>query len=148
MIDEAQNKPSQSAWVVFNGQADLFWLKILKPGYRHCSVLLNDGAHWITVDPLSNYTDVMVHNLPGDFDLPLWLKDRGYVVAPAPLLRPLTPAPMAMLSCVGSVKRILGIRKRFIFTPWQLFKYLKKSALGQQTNPTHPNQKGDLAWEV
>jgi len=32
------------AWVVFSGEADLPWLKILKEGYRHCYVLLNDGT--------------------------------------------------------------------------------------------------------
>ena len=147
-----QTTAPQKAWVVFSGQADLFWLRILKPGFRHCSVLLNDGAHWITFDPLSNYTDVMVHNLPQDFDLPLWLKDRGHKVVPAHIERPLNPAPFMPFSCVEAVKRVLGLHKRFVLTPWQLYRHLKKQndqplSAAEQPNSQH-NQKGDLAWEV
>ena len=114
------------AWVVFSGQADLPWLKILKPGFRHCAVLLNDGKNWITIDPLSNYTDVMVHQVPLDFDLPSWMRSRGHKVIKAPLSRISKPAPISVYSCVEAVKRVLGIHKRFIFTPWQLYRHLQK----------------------
>lgn len=152
MTNDIENTPRQQAWVVFSGQADIFWLRILKPGFRHCSVLLHDGAHWVTFDPLSNYTDIVVHNVPQDFDLPLWLRDRGHSVVPAHLDRPSCPAPFALFSCVESVKRVLGLRKRFIITPWQLFKYLNKKASQPasdiQTEILSNTQKGDLAWEV
>lgn len=133
----------KKAWVVFSGQADLPWLKILKPGFRHCAVLLNDGQRWLTIDPLSNYTDITVHQVPLEFDLPLWMKDRGHKVLPATIRRSDKPAPFAPYSCVEAVKRILGIHNRLIFTPWQLYRHLEK----HQTQQTFQH-KGDLAWEV
>ena len=134
---------SSKAWVVFSGQADMAWLKILKPGFRHCAVLLNDGRNWITIDPLSNYTDVTVHHVPLEFDLPLWMRDRGYKVLPAPMRRTQRPAPFSVYSCVEAVKRVLGIHKRRIITPWQLYRYLQRIQTTKTFNP-----KGDLSWEV
>ena len=128
---KGQAKPITKAWVIFSPQADMKYLKILKRGYRHCAILLNDGKHWITVDPLSNYTDINVHDVPLEFNLPLWMRDQGYTITTAPIQRTNTPAPWGIFSCVESVKRVLGIHKRRIITPWQLYKYLQKSTLNQ-----------------
>ena len=114
----------QKAWVVFSGETDLRLLKILKRGVRHCFVILNDGKHWIAMDPLANTTEITVPEAPIDFDLPRWLKTQGYTVQPAVIASLRAPAPITMFSCVESVKRVLGIHKRLIITPWQLYKYL------------------------
>lgn len=152
MIEQEREMSGYRAWVVFSGQTELLWLNILKSGFRHCSVLLNDGAHWITFDPLSNYTDLVVHNIPQDFDLPLWLRDRGKKVVPATIGRPEKPAPFMPLSCVESVKRLLGIHKRFIVTPWQLYRHLNKQNLqcdqDAEQSKQEQNLKGDLTWEA
>jgi hypothetical protein len=124
------------AWVVFTGQSDLPWLKLLKKGFRHCYVLLNDGDHWLSMDPLSNYIDVSVHNhVPADFDLPMWLKTRGHTVVRAPVARIKKEAPWMMFTCTEAVKRVLGLHKRFILTPWQLYRHLSSF-------------KGEYAWEA
>jgi len=143
---ENTNEQKPKAWVVFSGQADLPWLKILKPGFRHCAVVLNDGERWVTIDPLSNYTDVTVHKVPVDFDLPAWMRGRGHTVVSAPVTHITKPAPLALYSCVEAVKRVLGIHKRRIFTPWQLYNHLAK-AQNQNTFKPH-NPQGDLAWEA
>ena len=159
MSEQNKTIKGQKAWIVFSGQADLFWLKCLKPGFRHCSVLLNDGVHWITLDPLSNYTDVVVHNVPLEFDLPLWLGDRGHILVEAHIDHPSKPAPWMLFSCVEAVKRVLGVHSRFLVTPWQLYCYLKKQDGQIEKSKTlrqdsvysclsSSNQKGDLAWEV
>ena len=75
------------AWVVFCGHADLAWLKLLAPGFRHCFVVLNDGRHWLTVDPLSCFTELEVQPVPAGFDLPAFYRARGLTVVPAPLGR-------------------------------------------------------------
>ncbi|MCD8496748.1 MAG: hypothetical protein LRZ85_00855 [Alphaproteobacteria bacterium] len=41
----------QEAYVVFTGRTDLPWLRWLKPGFRHCFVLLNDGRQWAEPRP-------------------------------------------------------------------------------------------------
>lgn len=134
--------PNQKMWVVFSGQTELPYLKWLKPGFRHCYVVMNDGESWISVDPLSHFTDVTVHHhLPADFNLPKWLEARGMKVVP--VLRgevPLRAAPLMVFTCVEAVKRILGVHRRSIVTPWQLYRYL--------TQPDPQTVKGDLSWAV
>lgn len=133
-------------WVVFSGQTDLPWLKCLKPGFRHCYALINNGTHWITYDPLSHYTDVNVHQLPAAFNLPLWLRDRNYKVIKAPIARIQKQAPWMPYSCVEAVKRLIGLHSVRIFTPWQLYRYLEK--VSNEHKPLTTHHKGDLAWEV
>lgn len=135
----------QKAWVVFSGQTEIAWLRVLRPGFRHCYVLLNDGDVWTSIDPLSPYTDVVVHHcVDVDFDLPGWLKSRGYCVIPALINREhARPAPWMMFTCVEAVKRILGIHNRFIVTPWQLYRHLSKSA--EQSFQTSYKQ-GEMTW--
>lgn len=132
--DLLDSKPRQNAWVVFTGQADLPWLKLLKPGFRHCFVALHDGRHWLTLDPLSPHMEAQIHNLPPEFDLPRLLKAEGLTVIRTKLHHDhRRPAPLMLFTCVEAVKRILGIHNRFILTPWQLYCHLTK---------------GDLSWEV
>ena len=120
---------SQEAWVVFSGETDIAWLKIFKAGFRHCFVLLNDGQRWMSIDPLSPYTDIQIyHHIESSFDLPDWLKSRGYKIAKSKIDKNhKRPAPWMACTCVESIKRILGIHRRFILTPWQLYRYLNKN---------------------
>ncbi len=114
-------------WVVFRGEAELWWLRLLKPGFRHCFALLHDGRHWVIVDPLSPFTDVSVLDLPAAFDLPGWYRGMGMAVAPAPVRRGLTrPAPWAPFTCVEAVKRLLGLHAPAVLTPWQLYRRLAR----------------------
>jgi hypothetical protein len=139
---QAHDQNIQNAWVIFSGQAELAWLKILKPGFRHCSVLLNDGKSWISYDPLSNYTDITVHHLPAEFDLPKWMQQRGHTVLPTQMDKPAKPAPLGLFSCVEAVKRALGIHARLVLTPWQLYCHLIKNIKFQ------PAMEGDYLWEA
>ena len=118
---------AQKAWVVFSGQTDMSWLKILKPGFRHCFVLINDGQCWISYDPMSHYTDITVHHVPCFFDMPGWLEGRGFKVLETSLNKThKRPAPFGVFSCVEAVKRVLGIHSLCVITPWQLFTHLNK----------------------
>ncbi len=145
-----ENMNETEAWVIFSAQTDMNWLKILKPGFRHCAVLLNDGQNWMTLDPLSNYMDVTVHHVPVEFNMPKWMKDRGHTMVKASMKKPVKPAPWGPFTCVEAVKRVLGIHNRMIITPWQLHRYLSRnSAKGVVSHPQIFNaHKGELAWEV
>lgn len=115
------------AWVVFCGQADLFWLRLLRRGFRHCFAVLNDGERWITIDPLSPCLEIAVQPVPAAFDLPCWLRERGHVVVPATVGRGHgRPAPWAPFTCVEAVKRVIGLHDRFVLTPWQLYRRLTR----------------------
>jgi len=138
MIDLEKTKSDQKAFAVFTGKTDVFWLRLFRPGFRHCYLIFNDGTCWTSVDPLSHYTEVAVHHhVRGDFDLPGWLSSRWNIVVPAQIDRGKTKsAPIAPFSCVEAVKRMLGIHRLFVFTPWQLYRHL--------TN----DMRGGPAWAV
>jgi hypothetical protein len=113
------------AFVVFVGQADSVWLRWLRPGFRHCFVLLHDGERWISIDPLLTHMDVQVHSVPPDFDMDAWLEDRGHTVIQAELCRSHEhPAPFMVFTCVEAVKRVLGLHDWRVVTPWQLYRRL------------------------
>ena len=114
-------------WVVFSGRADMKWLKILKPGFRHCFVLIHDGYTWLAIDPMSHYTDVSVLPIDPEYNLPGWMAGEGLSVVKAIPDRTIQkPAPTGVYTCVEVIKRYLGIHRRFIFTPWQLYRYLQR----------------------
>lgn len=159
MTDNLKYNDTMKAWVVFTGQTDLPWLKILKKGFRHCYILLNDGKHWICIDPLSNYMEVNVQNVPCDFDLAQWMRKRGHTIIAADITHKEKQAPWMLFSCVEAVKRVLGIHSCFIITPWQLYKHLRHRQTADAFTPyknekvknkpvKHEPAKGDLAWEV
>jgi len=69
------------AWIIFTGETDLPWLRILKGGFRHCFIVMNDGERWMSLDPLAGYVDITIHHhIASDFDLPSWLEEQGYSV--------------------------------------------------------------------
>ena len=148
--NELQAEQQQEAWVVFSGETDLPWLKLLKPGFRHCFVLLNDGQRWTSVDPLSPYTEVLVyHHVSPSFDLPSWLEGRGHNVCKASINRDQKrAAPIMMFTCVEAIKRLLGIHRRFVLTPWQLYQCLKNKEGKQPHDSQYTSQitKGELQW--
>lgn len=126
MSSESKANIPEKVWVVFSGKTDLSWLKMLKPGFRHCYVLLNDGQRWISYDPLSPHTEIIAHHhMPSSFDLPGWLAARGQLPIPAKVRwNQARPAPFMLFTCVEAVKRVLGLHHFFIFTPWQLYRHL------------------------
>ncbi len=137
----SQQDYTQKAWLVCTNQTDLKTLKFFKKGFRHCFIVIHDGAHWISVDPMSNQMEIIVHNVEPDFDLPSWLRTRGHKIIEAPLAQRINKAaPVMLFTCVEACKRILGIRNMLILTPWQLYQHILKQNFTQQ--------KGILSWEA
>jgi len=134
----------ENAWVIFTGKTDIFWLNLLKPGFRHCFVLLHDGNAWITIDPLSSYTDIQVyHHLESKFNLPAWLKEQGYTVVPYIIEKNISKAaPWSFFTCVEAVKRIIGLHACLVITPWQLYSHLHKNTNKYRSD----NMKGNSLW--
>lgn len=118
----------ERAYVVFCGDTHLAWLRLLRPGFRHCFLAVNDGRHWITLDPLSTYTELAVQPVPASFDLAGWYRAAGRTVLPARIDRARRrPAPLAPFTCVEAVKRALGIHDRWLLTPFQLYRHLLRA---------------------
>ncbi|MFP4098018.1 MAG: hypothetical protein ACLFP8_06385 [Alphaproteobacteria bacterium] len=122
---------TKQAWVVFTDQSELKFVRFLKRGFRHCFVLIHDGRRWVSIDPMANYMEVIIHeDVTENLDVIAFLKQRGHHVARACLSRNITTAaPVMLFTCVEACKRILGIHKRSILTPWQLYRHLSKKEL-------------------
>lgn len=118
---------SQNALVVFSDDTDIWWLKGLRRGYRHCFVVVETIAGWVSIDPLLHQTEIVgLGDMPQDV-LENWLKAEGYTIVPVPTMPPNThryfrPA----FSCVGHIKRIIGVTTPTVVTPWQLYNFLLK----------------------
>lgn len=114
------------AVVVFSGRATLAWLRLLRPGFRHCYVLLRSGGDWIYYDPMGNFTLAAVVGPRGVLAILRFFRDLG----DRPLLyRPvLPPGPRSLAwrpyTCVEAVKRVLGLNAPWVVTPWQLYRCL------------------------
>ena len=119
------------ALVVFSGGTGVRWLRWLRPGFRHCFVALDDGIEWLTVDPLLHRLEVRASSLPSAFDLAAEYRRMALdVIEVVPPPVPLRRAPFGLFTCVETAKRLLGIRARWILTPWQLRCWLRRRATG------------------
>ena len=106
------------ALVVFSGDADLNWLKLLKTGFRHCFIILESNGCWVIYDPLSHRTDISVVEGDDVFDLIRLYRARGMRAVPWVVRCPAKrPAPMGLYTCVEAAKCTLGIHSRRITTP-------------------------------
>lgn len=117
----------QRLWLVFGGRADQPWLRVLKPGFRHCFAAIEEAGGWTVVDPLSGRLLVSRLEVPGGFDLPGFYRRAGLAVIgpflPGPPRRSLIPW-LAPFSCVSVCRALLGAGAPFALTPWGLFRRL------------------------
>ncbi|MGE4313035.1 MAG: hypothetical protein AB7E85_02025 [Pseudobdellovibrionaceae bacterium] len=129
LYPEVTSRHATRAFIVYCAESELKRVAFLKKGFKHCYVLLFDGAHWVSYDPLASRSEIAVHDLPSGFDLPAWLTREGHIVQRAPVVpeagRTEKPLPILPFTCVEAVKRVLGLRMPFVFTPYQLFKKLQ-----------------------
>lgn len=116
------------ALVVFSGEADLKWLKILKPGFRHCFIVLKNRRHWVLYNPLSHRTEIaVIEDIAGTDFIDLY-REQGYRVVPWTMRAVrLRPAPWGVYTCVEALKRVLGIHSLWVITPWNLYNFLKNN---------------------
>lgn len=123
----AEALPESAVWVAFSGRADLPWLRVLRPGFRHCFAAIADGSGWTLVDPLARRLVVQRLAVAPEFDLPAFWRRAGFRVlgpftpaAPAPSLLP----PLAPFNCVTACLRLLGLNRPFALTPFGLYRTL------------------------
>lgn len=117
-------------YVVFADNTSLWWLRLLKPGFRHCYVILKiyNTGRWLELNPLSNQFIASVYEYPPDFDFPHYLcRHQNVTVCRVRIVdAPLKCAPLSFFTCVEFVKRVIGLHDCFIHTPWQLYKKISK----------------------
>ena len=112
------------AYVGFGGEPRFWWMRLLKKGFCHCCVVLGNGYEWILIDTLSHFTDIIVLK---NVDIKKALTNQGYqLIRTTPVIPNVSRAILMPFTCVEAAKRFLGIKNRFILTPYQLFKFLLK----------------------
>lgn len=127
MSDEAPLAGPDLAVVAFTGRATLPWLRLLKPGFRHCFVLLRTGDRWLYYDPMAHYTFATAMGGYPLLGLLRVFRRRGCRLC---LARPRVPPQKALAwrpyTCVEAAKRVLGLHEPWVLTPWQLYRCLTR----------------------
>ncbi|GAA0603553.1 hypothetical protein [Caenispirillum bisanense] len=114
------------ALVVFTDHTDLPWLRLLRPGFRHCFAVVQANGAWVIVDPLSHCTTLQVVPELAGWQPQAWFRHHGLTVVTTEVRQPPHRlAPWRPYTCVEAVKRLLGLRLPGVFTPWQLYRALQ-----------------------
>jgi len=122
----AADEPYQTSVIAISGITQIPWLKLLKPGFRHCFAIIQQGEHWIICEGLSDR--VQINQITTE-QLPAYLaslcsngirlhvvRTRRSGIGGSWMFRPFT--------CVELVKRLCDVRDRLMFTPHQLHRFL------------------------
>lgn len=127
MIITARHKPAiirptgQSCAIVIFGSSQLPYLKVLREGYQHCMIAVQSGPAWQLIDPLSNAFYVTELGIAHPDEIISSFVDQGFDAVTTQRRAPIAAEmPLGPFTCVEVVKRVLGIRSRWIMTPWQL----------------------------
>jgi hypothetical protein len=119
--------PTQEVWVAFAGRTEMAWLRLFRPGFRHCFAALADAEGWTLVDPLSGRLVVQRLAVPRSFDLPAFWRRAGLRVlgpfAPEPP-RPSRLPPLMPATCVTACLALLGRRRHLLLSPYGLYRAL------------------------
>jgi hypothetical protein len=125
------HRAPKQVWVAFSDESSVWWLKWLRPGFRHCFAIFHDGRYWTTVDPLLGRIQIMNHDAPQDFDLLLFLRNNGLHIVSTQINTDMSHRFFPTLcTCVEVVKRLIGVHRVTIITPWQLYKFLQQQNKG------------------
>ena len=127
-----------------------WWNFLLRRGYRHCYLLVWEGAVWLHVDPTMDRARVVILDLFDGFEHPAeWIEDdtaRIFEAWPEPesdrLRQPWIVGP---ITCVELVKAFLGIRKFWCFSPWQLAQELRRRRRQRESQEAEKIRRGEGA---
>ena len=134
--------PELEVFIVWSGRADHRWLRLLRPGFRHCFAALRDASGWSVADPLTNRLVLARLDIPPGHDLPRFYRRAGMTV-----LGPFAPAPpggggrllLSPFSCVSVCRALLGPRAPFAWTPHGLYRALRNLTESRKENLTAPS---------
>lgn len=120
--------------IVYFGEASKrpWYMRTLARGYSHCGVIIRTDISWIAVDPIANWTAVF---WAAPWETPavevcheLLRRSSKLHTALALFCRvpDIREPGVEIHSCVTTTRRIIGIDRRWIVTPLQLYRALKR----------------------
>ena len=116
----------KSFYVGFSDNTTIPVLRLLKHGFRHCFIFFGDESNTFVLDPISNRIDLSF--------LPIGVKSMVRIFESKNIKIVYVPerfntkkiSTSGIFTCVEVVKRVLGISKISIITPFRLYKFLIK----------------------
>ena len=103
------------------------WPALLgRDGFRHCFVVLPSDDYWILLDGTAGLPRLMVIGGTDDNAAAYFKREGLTFVEISFQKRGLLVWPWMFHNCVGAVKAVLGIRAPWVWTPWQLYRHLRK----------------------
>lgn len=124
---QGNDQTPQMMWVIFSDETDLWFLKPLRDGFRHCFILMQQDNRWVLIDPRSDKTEIEILPHPHHFNFPRFFMEQGKTVVKVPTIH--TPRKIASIlpvSCVEIIKRFVGLHQWWVVTPYQLYRSLLK----------------------
>ena len=134
-VSQSTSKREVSVLVVFADAPEKRSLRWLKPGFRHCFVLVSGlrAGEWICLDPQSHRVKCESWVYSPVFDPAAYYRGTGHHCIWAHYPQMVTrKARFGPMSCVEPVKRLLGISGFWIITPWQLYRHLCRAGSTDQ----------------
>ncbi|MHA1549945.1 MAG: hypothetical protein ACTSXV_00645 [Alphaproteobacteria bacterium] len=118
--------PWQRVHVLFRNEHRLPFLRLFKKDFRHCALLFESKDSFLYLDTTLFRIETRVWTKPSSAIS--YFKKEGWIILTLPYMQTssLYSFRLNWIDCVSVTKRFLGIKKWGIFTPFQLYKYLKK----------------------
>lgn len=121
-----------SYFLVFgNGKSHPFQ-HLLKHGFKHCFILIRYRDIWIFLENNYNKLSLNFNNSLTADDMQSALSRLGCLMVEVNPCLIQSNKKLSFMTCVAISKRVLGINKRFIMTPWQLYCYIKRIKIKQK----------------
>ena len=117
----------ESFYVGFSDETTIPVLKLLKHGFRHCFVFFGDENYTFVLDPISNRLDLSFLPLGVGQMLKLFALNNIKIVYVPKRFEVNKVSSTGIFTCVEVVKRILGISKFSIITPYRLYSFLNNT---------------------
>lgn len=121
---------SQTWYIVFEDSIKKRWYtRYLQKGFSHCYLMQKSeaGLFWIIVNPVWSHVLIdyrLVKTFPSPRD---YTGEYATIIEYSPFIDPYNHACiLGINSCVDVIKRIIGLKLFRIFTPYQLFNYLRR----------------------
>lgn len=117
-------------YIVFEEALKRKWyFKWFKPGFTHCYIMKKSegGCFWLVVNPVWSHVIVDYRSVETFPTVRDYAGSHALVLEYKAFIDPYSKVwALGVNSCVDVVKRFLGIRRFTLFTPYQLYKYLRK----------------------